>query len=78
MLWKRSQGLPLVFFRRSAYISADGYALVYGNSKVTPTLILALARTLTGSNPDPDHDPNRTTPQGRIYRPLALVNLVIE
>ena len=46
VLWKRSQGLPM-FFRRTAYISADGYSLVYRNSKVTPTLTLALARTLT-------------------------------
>ena len=27
-----------MFFRRTAYISADGYSLVYRNSKVTPTL----------------------------------------
>ena len=39
VLWKRS-GLPMFFFRRSAYISADGSSLVYRNSKVTPTLIL--------------------------------------
>ena len=36
VLWKRSQGLPM-FFRRTAYISADGYSLVYRNSKDAST-----------------------------------------
>jgi len=36
VLFKRSQGLPM-FFRRSAYISADGYSLVYRNSKDAST-----------------------------------------
>eukprot|EP00321_Phaeocystis_globosa_P017592 CAMPEP_0118820238 /NCGR_PEP_ID=MMETSP1162-20130426/7562_1 /TAXON_ID=33656 /ORGANISM="Phaeocystis Sp, Strain CCMP2710" /LENGTH=151 /DNA_ID=CAMNT_0006750603 /DNA_START=61 /DNA_END=513 /DNA_ORIENTATION=+ len=36
VLWKRS-GLPMLFFRRSAYISADGSSLVYRNSKDAST-----------------------------------------